>query len=413
MIRTLESNSKTKLKTGPNSLADIDFKLYYTSPSAMHTDAYFGRNVNFWRDIFPEKVQQGLMGRRVGNIVDFSFKPGEIIAPNDRKKILSIKPAQFSRNFGNGMAVEPRRGRFYPKGVLRNIGGIFPQNSEPFRCAGIRDNEISVDFNHPLSGKYIDLTATINKIREKNVERGGNCTDWIETIANGPGMQNRMDNRPTDFFSNHAFNRLDKSPDDQFYRTPRFVNHVDDQAVEFLQKLYSSLLQPGMVVLDLMSSWTSHLRPDLELSAVTGLGLNRHEMTANERLDRFKVHDLNRQPRLPFESESFDAVICTVSVEYLTRPFAVFENVSRVLKPNGLFISTFSNRWFPPKVVEIWEELHDYERMGLVLEYFLRSGRFTKLETLSIRGYPRPIYDKYFPELLLSDPVYAVWGRRK
>jgi SAM-dependent methyltransferase len=162
-----------------------------------------------------------------------------------------------------------------------------------------------------------------------------------------------------------------------------------------------------------MSSWVSHLTPDLRLDVVTGLGMNRYEMEANERLNHFVVHDLNRQPMLPFEAESFDAVICTVSVEYLIRPFAVFEDISRLLKPNGLFIITFSNRWFPPKVVKIWEELHDFEKMGLVLEYFLKSEKYTYLETLSIRGYPRPIYDKYFPELLLSDPVYAVWGRRK
>jgi FKBP-type peptidyl-prolyl cis-trans isomerase 2 len=413
MIRALESNIKSKLKTGPNSLADIDFKLHYTSPSAMHTDSYFGRNVNFWRDFFPEKMQQGLMGREIGDAVEFTFKPGEIISPHQRHRTLDIKPDQFSRDIRNGMVVEPHCGRFYPKGVLRNIGGIFPQNTEPFRCVDIHDSYMSVDFNHPLSSRYVNLTATINSIREKNVERGGSCIDWIETIATGPGMQNRKDNRPTDFFSKHSFNRLDESPDDRFYRTPRFVNHVDDQAVEFIQKIYSGLLQSGMTVLDLMSSWVSHLTPDLRLDVVTGLGMNRYEMEANERLNHFVVHDLNRQPMLPFEAESFDAVICTVSVEYLIRPFAVFEDISRLLKPNGLFIITFSNRWFPPKVVKIWEELHDFEKMGLVLEYFLKSEKYTYLETLSIRGYPRPIYDKYFPELLLSDPVYAVWGRRK
>lgn len=413
MIHTVDSNSKSKMKTGPNSLADIDFKLHYTSPSAMHTDSYLGRNVNFWRDIFPEEVQQGLMSREIGDAVEITFKPGKIISPNDRIRVLDIKPAQFRRNFRDSMAVEPRCGRFYPKGMLKNIGGIFPQNTEPFRCVDIRDTHISIDFNHPLSQRHVNLTATINSIREKNVERGGSCIDWIETISTGPGMQIRIENRPTDFFSKHSFNRLDESPDDRFYRKPRFVNHVDDQAVEFIQKIYSGLLQPGMIVLDLMSSWASHLTPQIKLQAVTGLGLNRYEMEANERLNHFVVHDLNRQPMLPFEAESFDAAICTVSIEYLTNPFAVFEDICRVLKPNGLFIVTFSNRWFPPKVIKIWEELHDFERMGLVLEYFLKSEKYTDLETLSIRGYPRPIYDKYFPELLLADPVYAVWGRRK
>jgi hypothetical protein len=74
---------------------------------------------------------------------------------------------------------------------------------------------------------------------------------------------------------------------------------------------------------------------------------------------------------------------------------------------------TFSNRWFPPKSIRIWKELHEFERMGLVLEYFERTGRFQDLETFSMRGIPRPWDDKYFPQMRFSDPVYAVWGRKR
>jgi len=116
---------------------------------------------------------------------------------------------------------------------------------------------------------------------------------------------------------------------------------------------------------------------------------------------------------LPFESNTFDAVVNTASVEYLTDPLAVFSEVSRVLRPDGYFIVTFSNRWFPTKAITVWRELHEFERMGLVLEYFLRAGGFKDLQTYSIRGLPRPHDDKYFPELMFSDPVYAVWGRKK
>jgi SAM-dependent methyltransferase len=101
-----------------------------------------------------------------------------------------------------------------------------------------------------------------------------------------------------------------------------------------------------------------------------------------------------------------------LSIEYLVDPMAIFEEISRVLRPGGQFIVTFSNRWFPPKAVSIWSELHEFERMGLVLEYFLRSGRFNHLHTYSMRGLPRPHGDKYFPSLMYSDPVYAVWGQK-
>jgi SAM-dependent methyltransferase len=146
---------------------------------------------------------------------------------------------------------------------------------------------------------------------------------------------------------------------------------------------------------------------------VVGLGLNARELKKNSRLTESVVQDLNENSRLPFESNSFDAVVCTVSVEYLTDPLAVFKEVSRVLRPEGYFIVTFSNRWFPTKAIKIWHELHDFERMGLVLEYFLRAGGFNGLQTYSIRGLPRPHDDKYFPDLFFSDPVYAVWGRKQ
>ena len=124
------------------------------------------------------------------------------------------------------------------------------------------------------------------------------------------------------------------------------------------------------------------------------------------------VQDLNLNSRLPFDSNRFDAVVCTVSVEYLVDPLAVFAELARILLPDGYFILTFSNRWFPTKAIKIWKELHEFERMGLVLEYFIRSGDFKNLQTYSLRGLPRPNDDKYFPDLWCSDPIYAVWGQK-
>ena len=94
----------------------------------------------------------------------------------------------------------------------------------------------------------------------------------------------------------------------------------------------------------------------------------------------------------------------------LIHPDEVFTEVARILKPGGKFVVTFSNRWFPPKVINVWPALHEFERMGLVLEYFIRTGKFNHLNTFSSRGWPRPITDKYYPQFRKSDPVYAVWG---
>jgi len=168
-------------------------------------------------------------------------------------------------------------------------------------------------------------------------------------------------------------------------------------------------LRAGMRVLDLMSSWVSHLPQQMEIS-VTGLGMNEEELKQNTRLDQYIVQDLNQSPVLEFENNAFDLVVCTASIEYLVKPLEVIKEAARCLKPGGKFIITFSDRWFPPKAIKLWTELHPFERVALVVEYFRCSGMYENIETLSIMHYPRPEDDKYSDRLPYSDPVFAVWA---
>jgi len=190
------------------------------------------------------------------------------------------------------------------------------------------------------------------------------------------------------------------------------VDHLDRTAIGEVSALYGRLIPQGSRILDLMSSWHSHLPASLQGGAVVGLGMNAAELADNPVLTERLVQDLNQEPGLPFANGAFDAVVCTVSVEYLTRPFAIFRDVARVLRPGGIFVVSFSNRWFPPKAIRLWEELHEFERPGLVLEYFLESGLYRDLETWTLRGRPRPADDPYADRLAFSDPVYGVWGVR-
>jgi SAM-dependent methyltransferase len=224
-------------------------------------------------------------------------------------------------------------------------------------------------------------------------------------------MQARAEGRPTDFFTDGAMERKDASSDQLFYGRPRLVSHIDARANAVVSNLYGELLRPGMAVLDLMGSWDSHLPKALCFKRVTGLGLNAEELKSNPSLSDYVIQDLNANPVLPFDDGEYDAAVCTVSIEYLIDPFRVFREVHRILRPGGYFIVTFSNRWFPPKVVRVWQEIHEFERIGLVLEYFLAPGLFEDLNTFSMRGLPRPEEDKYYGPQLVSDPVYAVWGR--
>ncbi|MEZ4528329.1 MAG: class I SAM-dependent methyltransferase [Desulfobacterales bacterium] len=268
-------------------------------------------------------------------------------------------------------------------------------------------------FNHHSGGYPLELSACVRKVEEKISECGGGCNAWLEVLASGPGMQARWQKHPTDYFSDRPFDREDAAADGNFYRQPRFVHHIDTAAIGAVREIYGRLLKDDMKVLDLMSSWTSHVPEGIKPEKLTGLGMNMAELEKNERLTERIVHDLNANPQLPFASGSYDAIVCTVSVEYLIHPDAVFHEMARVLKPGGQAVMTFSNRWFPPKVIKIWKELSEFERMGLVLEYFSGTGKFRNLETFSLRGLPRPWDDKYFPQMRHADPVFAVWGTRE
>ena len=396
-----------------DSIVDLMFNLTWKSDSASHTDCYQASNVNIWRDHFPPALLENLKNKKSGDRMELVFKQGDILPKVESQKFFRIESAQFNTNFDTNSLRKPCTGRFYPKGILQGIANVFKENIEPFRLVGLNNGHLDVDFNHPLAGKDLKLTTMIGHVENKDVERGGTSIDWMETPTAGPGMQARWQSKQTDYFCDDALSRDDASPDSEFYLEPRFTQHIDDTAIEMVRNTYDRFLDDGMRVLDLMSSWQSHLPQRTRLSECVGLGLNENELRRNQQLHDFAVHDLNENLILPFKSDHFDVVVNTVSIEYLIDPLKIFSEVARVLKPDGYFVITFSNRWFPTKAVKIWKEIHEFERMGLVLEYFIRSGRFKDLHTYSIRGLPRPHNDKYYPDLRYSDPVYAVWGRKR
>ena len=160
------------------------------------------------------------------------------------------------------------------------------------------------------------------------------------------------------------FLRRDESPDGHFYGLPRLVTHIDDAAIAGVGALYARLGIEG-AVLDLMSSWISHFQRPPE--RLVGVGMNARELSANPAMEDFVVQDLNVEPRLPFPDDHFDHAVCCVSVDYLTQPLAVFAEVSRVLRPGGLFVHTFSNRCFPTKAIQGWLATSDADHLGLSL----------------------------------------------
>lgn len=394
------------------SLVDLIFHLKWRSRSAQHTDVFSAAGVNIWRDHLPEAVLEAVKNRQSGEHVDILLNPEDILPGTDPGNLFEIKRNQFGNPYAEDSVFSPEIGRFYPKGLLKDVTNVFAANRRPFRCVKLNNGHMTVDFNHPLAGKDLSLSTLIGNITQKGAERGGTSIDWLAALTDGPGMQARWQNEPSNFFKQNAFAREDSEPDTHFYQKPRFVQHIDDTAIEVVKATYDRFLKDGMQVLDLMSSWQSHLSGGPKLGRVVGLGLNEKELRRNPSLSEWVVQDLNQSSVLPFESGTFDVVINTVSVEYLVDPLAVFNDVLRVLRTGGYFLVSFSNRWFEKKAVRIWKEIHEFERMGMVLELFLRTQGFTDLQTYSMRGLPRPRNDKYYPDMPYSDPVYVVWGQK-
>jgi len=171
-----------------------------------------------------------------------------------------------------------------------------------------------------------------------------------------------------------AFARQDEGDDLAFYAPPRLVAHIDEAAVAALSNRYRALLPDGGRVLDLMSSWISHLPADRTYAEVVGHGMNAHELAANPRLDRWFVQDLNRDPRLPLDDDTFDAALCCVGVQYLQRPVEVLAEVRRTLRTDAPFVVSFSNRCFPTKAVAVWRALDAKGHAALVTLYLERAG---------------------------------------
>jgi SAM-dependent methyltransferase len=216
-----------------------------------------------------------------------------------------------------------------------------------------------------------------------------------------------------DHFRVEDFARDDDSPDAAFYRSPRFVNHLDSLALSTVEDVFVRLIPKRSNILDLMAGPESHLRPELEPASVTGLGMNQEELDANPSLSLTIVHDVNADPSLPFEDDTFDVVVNTVSVDYLIRPVEVFRDVGRVLTPEGRFIVVFSNRMFPPKAVHIWRRSNESQRVDLVKRYLSLAGNLWMEGNFESKNKPRPKDDKYYSFGIPSDPIYAIWAKAR
>jgi hypothetical protein len=399
-------------KVDKKSRLTVEFMLAWRGDRAWHEERLYAEKVSVWRDLFPGNLAEQLLGKEVGETVRTVITPGEFFAPFNQRLVRGINPLQFAppavhrrEEYG------PLFGRFYPQCSLHQVPGVYDVSTAPCRFLGEQGGELLFDLNHPLAGRELTLSATILAINSLQVERGGRCEAWLEPVSNdGPGMQERSAHGATAFFHGQPFRREDEGPDTLFYDMPRLVQHLDDCALAQISAEYHRLLIAGGDVLDLMGSWDSHLSQETAIRSLTVLGMNEEELSKNQRADCIVVHDLNQQLTLPFADASFDAVINTAAIEYAVDPNLLCREMARILRPGGVAAIAFSNRWFAGKAIALWRQLHEFERLGLVVELLDATQSFNDIATLSVRGYPRPDHDPH--PLPQADPVYMVTARR-
>ncbi|NNJ90072.1 MAG: methyltransferase domain-containing protein [Gammaproteobacteria bacterium] len=390
-----------------NTKQALELILHWQSAFASHTDrmlfaANYPARINL-----PGDLHTCLDNASFGETVFASFPSGSLIEyyPNQFIQL----PYACIQPIGNtGIRVEPRQGRFYPRCIIAGSLGIDHHDRQPMRIIDTNASSFTVDLNHPLANLAIEVGVRLMPLTDNPQTTLNESTEPLNTaLATGIGLQKMLDQSP-DFYDQDMFTRQDSSNDAIFYRQKRMVHHIDQSASDTITQIYRRELLPQMRVLDLMSSWQSHLPNDITDLHITGLGMNDSELLANPDLDDYVVHDLNQQPSLPFSNDFFDLTLCSLSIEYLVDPLSVLHEVIRVTRPGGKLLVSFSNRSFQSKAITIWHELHLFERLGLVLDLMLRTRGLIDLTTETLQGQPRAANDIYSGKLMSGDPVFVV-----
>ena len=213
------------------------------------------------------------------------------------------------------------------------------------------------------------------------------------TVSDASGESNEHYGLP-----NAWFVCADETPDEDFYQSPRMVAHVDEGTLTALTEFYRSFIPQHSDVLDLMSSWISHLPAEVQLGRVVGLGMNADELAANTQLTQWSVQNLNDQPILPYASESFDRALIVVSIQYLRRPIDVLLSVHNVLREGAEIAIAVSHRLFPTKAIVAFQSLSVDERMNLV-RYYLDKAGFREIKLIDCSP----------PN---ADPLWIVTGKK-
>jgi len=344
----------------------LEFTVSWEKDGISHVEWFLGRKLNPVNDIFPRGMREALEGKKAGESVAFTYEPRMCI-PRFKETLVELHPLRNLRpKTFQGRPIIPQIGRFYPQGFIFYKRDNNSDNLTPFRLTNTDDTNFSADCNHPLANVPVTIEAKIQYLEKRETGTFGSLTHWREKTCDwGPGMQAQHDGQPTDFFHDAFFDRRDAID------TPFTPPTVDATAHDNFKKLFAQFLKPKMRVLDLSAT-------------------------------------LSIPPK-----GKYDAALCTLSIEYMPDPITTLKAVKDHLKPGGIILIGFTNHYDKNHVIQGWIDLHEFERMGLVMDYLRQAELDTNAGTISKRNDWRPQDDPHFIETRgVSDPVYVVYGHK-
>ncbi len=357
-------------------------------------------------DLLPAGLAAKLDGKKTGAQIEHIYPAGQLVAGWHPDRQSELDTARFKA------PDNARFGRFYPADYVPTGNETQAVGSNHCRIVRASKDRVTLDCNHPLSRHEIRLLLQIRSIHRAGTGDPGPGRDIAAMLCDqGPGMQDRLPQQDTDFFSARSFQRLDEGDDAEFFREPSLTPFWDQRALLEVSQLYQQLIPPQADILDLMAGVHSPLQQtDLEIASLHCAGLNAAELEHNPSCDHRRVLDVNRIQALPYQDQQFDVVLIHAAIEYVIQPQLLFSEISRVLKSAGRIIVSFTNRHLPEKAIQLWREAYDFERTAIVLSYLRASRGFANFSSHSQRGLSRLPDDELTADLQHSDPVFMVWA---
>lgn len=390
-------------------LTNIDLQLEWKSPTAFHADVLHLAKVDLSQDKLPagfgEKITELAVGENFSKTLSAKDLLGEGFATD---KVISFNSKFFDSQFKSQNS-PPIQYRFYPTAIAWQGLNADSSDYTPFRLISINEDTMVADRNHPLAKYYLTLTATKTLENEVSLSKNRLSRDLGKLLTSrGPGMQASFEFGDPVFFKQYPFQLRQQDNSQKVVNNTTAIHDPKSSVSLQVAKLYTRLLAKHSKVLDLMSHSESYLGDEFKAGLIVGLGNNEKALSDNKSLDTYSVQEMNSTTTLPYESDSFDDAICSFSIEQLTDPLAVLQEIARVVVSGGKFIITFSEQYSSSSAIPLWAQLHPFERMQLVLEYFRHHDLFSDLNTYSVRGLASKNEEKK-----AASQIFAVWGTIK